>query len=97
MNKQPSVYIMSNRANGTLYVGMTSNLVQRVYQHRQGQGDGFTRKYHVDILVWFELHPTMESARHREKVLKNWNRVWKIRIIEKLNPEWNDLYGYIST
>ena len=89
---KPCVYILTNRRNGTLYVGVTSNLIQRVWQHREGAVDGFSKKYNLKLLVWFELHSTMESAIAREKALKEWKRIWKLGLIEKTNPEWQDLY-----
>ncbi|MEY3747103.1 MAG: hypothetical protein RL194_562 [Pseudomonadota bacterium] len=89
---QPCVYILASERNGTLYVGVTSDLIKRVWQHKNDLVDGFTRKYCVHRLVWYESHPTMASAIMREKALKNWHRVWKIRIIEQMNPDWLDLY-----
>ena len=89
---QPCVYIMTNQRNGTLYIGVTSGLVKRVWLHKNEVVDGFTKKYKLDILVWYESHETMESAIAREKALKYWHRVWKIRIIEQMNPDWLDLY-----
>ena len=88
---QPAVYILASRRNGTLYVGVTSNLAARIHQHREGLADGFTRKYAVKQLIWFEQHPTMESAITREKRIKKWNRAWKMEMIEATNPEWRDL------
>ena len=93
--KQFYVYILSSRRNGTLYVGVTSNLVQRVWQHKNDQVDGFCKKYNVKQLVYFEPHDTAESAILREKQIKKWNRAWKLKLIEKENPHWNDLYGLI--
>lgn len=90
--KKPCVYIMASQRNGTLYIGVTSNLVQRVWQHKQGFIAGFTHTYHVKILVWFEQHETMLSAIEREKALKTWKRAWKLRLIENNNPYWRDLY-----
>ena len=89
--KQPCVYILSNRCRGTLYIGVTSNLVARVWQHTNHVLGGFTRQYDVTRLVWYEVHPTMESAIRREKILKEWKRVWKIELIESTNSEWLDL------
>ena len=89
--KQPCVYILASKRNGTLYIGVTSNLPKRVYEHKNHLVEGFTRKYKIDIPVWFELHESMESAIQREKQLKKWNRSWKIRLIEDTNPHWNDL------
>ena len=93
--KQPAVYILASRRNGTLYIGVTSDLVQRVWQHRNNVVDGFTKRYGVHMLVWFELHEDMVSAITREKRLKKWNRAWKLRLIEEMNPEWKDLYESI--
>ena len=93
--KQPAVYILASRRNGTLYIGVTSDLVQRVWQHRNNVVDGFTKRYGVHMLVWFELHEDMVSAITREKRLKKWNRAWKLRLIEEMNPEWKDLYQSI--
>ncbi len=88
---RPCVYIMASRRHGTLYIGVTSNIVQRADQHRRGLLPGFTRDYGIRRLVWFELHETMESAIVREKRLKEWQRAWKIELIEVTNPEWLDL------
>ena len=90
--KQPSVYIMSNGRNGTLYVGVSSNLVQRVWQHKAELSGGFTKEYGLHTLVWYEAHDTMESAIGREKRIKEWRRDWKRRLIERTNPDWRDLY-----
>ena len=88
---QPFVYILASQRNGTLYTGVTSNLLGRIHQHRNGLMRGFARQYGVRLLVWFEQHPTMESAITREKRIKKWNRVWKLELIEAANPEWRDL------
>jgi putative endonuclease len=88
---QPAVYLLASQRNGTLYVGVTSNLVARIHQHRAGLVAGFTRDYGVKLLVWFEQHPTMESAILREKRIKKWNRAWKLDLIEAANPDWRDL------
>ena len=90
--RQPCVYMLVSRRNGTLYIGVTSDLVKRVWQHRNEVAQGFTSRYHVHDLVWYELHETMESAILREKQLKEWKRAWKLRLIEGENPEWRDLY-----
>ncbi len=90
--KQPAVYILASQPNGTLYIGVTSNLAKRIYEHKNHLTQGFSDKYDVEILVWYELHDSMESAISREKAIKKWNRNWKLRIIEEFNPEWNDLY-----
>ena len=87
----PTVYILASQRNGTLYTGVTSNLLARIHQHRQGAVRGFTRQYGVKLLVWFEQHATMESAITREKRIKKWNRAWKLQLIEEANPEWRDL------
>jgi putative endonuclease len=87
----PTVYLLASQRNGTLYTGVTSNLLARIQQHRDGVVRGFTRKYGVKLLVWFEQHPTMESAITREKRIKKWNRAWKLELIEAGNPEWRDL------
>ena len=91
----PAVYIMSNKKEGTLYIGVTSNLVKRVYEHKNSFVEGFTSKYYLKKLVYFELHETMEEAIKREKQLKKWNREWKIELIEDKNIHWNDLYSSI--
>jgi len=93
--KQPAVYIMASQRNGTLYIGVTSDLVQRIWQHKHNVVEGFTKKYGVHLLVYFELHDDMEAAIIREKRLKKWNRDWKLRLIEEKNPNWDDLYDSI--
>jgi putative endonuclease len=93
MTKQPVVYIMASRRNGTLYIGVTSDLVKRVWQHKNDVVEGFTKKYGVHTLVYYELHANMTEAIHREKQLKKWNRAWKIELIEKENPQWLDLWS----
>jgi len=95
MDKQPATYMLASRRNGTLYVGVTSDLIARAWQHREQIVKGFTSKYNVTRLVWYELHGTMEGAITREKRLKKWNRDWKIRLIEERNPYWNDLWDEI--
>ncbi|MCK4600492.1 GIY-YIG nuclease family protein [Candidatus Bipolaricaulota bacterium] len=95
MNRQPTVYILANKRNGTLYVGVTSDLIKRIWQHKNNVVKGFTERYSVHQLVWYELHETMESAIRKEKMLKNWKRVWKLELIERSNPNWQDLYGTI--
>ena len=90
--KQPCVYILASKCNGTLYVGVTSNLLQRVWQHKNDLVEGFTKRYAVHTLVWLETHETMESAITREKNSKRWKRDWKIDLIQKANPSWRDLY-----
>ena len=93
--KTPCVYILSSKRNGTLYTGVKSNLVQRVWEHKSDFVEGFTKRYGVHDLVWYEVHATMESAITREKALKKWNRAWKLELIEKSNPAWKDLYSEI--
>ena len=90
------LYILANKPGGTLYVGVTNDLVRRVYEHRTKAVPGFTSRYGVDKLVWFEIHATAEAAITREKELKKWRRDWKVRLIEESNPEWVDLYPGIS-
>ena len=90
--KSPAVYILASRRNGTLYIGVTSDLPQRVALHKQDLIEGFTKKYGVHRLVYYETHPTMDAAILREKQLKEWRRLWKIRLIECMNPEWVDLF-----
>ena len=92
MPRQPCVYILASRRNGTLYVGVTSDLVKRVCEHRNDLGAGFTARYGVHTLVWFEQHQCMESAIAQEKAIKEWKRRWKLRLVEEENPEWRDLY-----
>lgn len=93
--KQPAVYILASARNGTLYTGVTSDLVGRTWQHREHAVDGFTKRYGVTILVWYELHGTMESAILREKQIKKWNRAWKLDLIQPANPQWKDLWHEI--
>ena len=88
---QPTVYLLASRRYGTLYAGVTSNLMQRVYQHREEIMRGFSSENSVKMLVWFEQHGTMETAILREKRIKKWNRQWKIKLIEMGNPDWRDL------
>jgi len=92
MEKQPCVYLLASKRNGTLYTGVTSNLIKRIWEHKNNLVEGFTRKYSVHTLVWYEIHDTMESAIQREKAIKNWRRAWKMKMIEELNPRWRDLY-----
>ena len=86
------VYLMASAKNGTLYAGVTNDLVRRVYEHKNGLADGFTSRYRVHQLVWFDSTPSIEAAIHKEKQIKNWKREWKVTLIEKSNPEWLDLY-----
>jgi putative endonuclease len=90
--KQPCVYILASKRNGTLYIGVTSALLKRIWQHKNNQVEGFSQKYNVHLLVYYEFHETMENAIIREKRLKNWKRSWKLDLIEKDNPDWKDLY-----
>jgi putative endonuclease len=90
------VYLLATRKNGTLYIGVTSDLTKRIWQHKNKEIEGFTKKYAIDKLVWFEQHPNAESAITREKQLKKWTRAWKIQLIEETNPDWQDLYGTIA-
>ena len=94
--KQPCVYILANECRGTLYIGVTSDLLRRVRQHKNGSAESFTKRYGVDTLVWYESHETVESAIAREKSIKNWRRVWKFELIEEDNPTWRDLYEDIA-
>ncbi|HVQ08462.1 MAG TPA: GIY-YIG nuclease family protein [Allosphingosinicella sp.] len=91
MERDPAVYIVASGFHGTIYAGVTSNLLQRIYQHREGTLGGFTEEYGCKRLVWFEMHGDMEQAIRREKQLKNWRRDWKVALIEKANPTWRDL------
>jgi len=88
--KQPAVYILASDRNGTLYAGVTSDLLSRTWQHREHLVDGFTKRYDVTMLVWYELHATMDAAITREKQIKKWNRAWKLRLIQEANPRWRD-------
>ena len=90
--KQPCVYILASQRNGTLYIGVTSDLIKRVWEHKNNCVEGFTKKYGVHQLVYFEFHDDMVSAITREKQLKKWKRDWKLRLIEEQNPDWKDLY-----
>ena len=92
MSKSFFVYMLASRRNGTLYVGMTSNLAGRIYIHKNNLLAGFTRRYAVHLLVWYEWAEVFEAAVFREKQLKKWRRAWKIRLIEEMNPTWRDLY-----
>ncbi len=96
MTLQPAVYILASRKEGTLYVGVTSNLVKRIYEHKHNVVESFTKEYSVHDLVYYELHESMEEAIKKEKKLKKWNRQWKIDLIEKDNTEWKDLYPDIQ-
>jgi putative endonuclease len=96
MERIPAVYMLANRPFGTLYVGVTSNLPHRVWQHREGLVDGFTRTHNVHALVWFEVHETMLSAIAREKTIKRWRREWKLALVRSFNPAWRDLYDELG-
>ena len=92
MERSYHVYILASGRNGTLYVGMTGDLAGRIYQHREGLTPGFTTKYGVKMLVWYEDFPTADEAISAEKRIKRWHRAWKLELIEKFNPQWRDLY-----
>lgn len=94
--KQYFVYILASKKNGTLYIGVTNDLIRRVYEHKNGLIDGFTKKYNVKNLVYYEIHQEINEAIKREKALKKWLRKWKIELIEKMNPHWKDLYDEIT-
>ena len=91
MEKRGYVYIMASKPNGTLYIGVTSNLLKRAWEHREGIADGFTKRYGCKLLVWFEVHDRIEEAIIREKQMKEWRRAWKVRRIVEMNPDWQDL------
>jgi len=91
----PCVYLLASGIRGTLYTGVTSDLVQRIWQRQNDLADGFSKRYGAHALVWYEQHPTMESAIRREKAIKAWKRLWKIVLIESANPQWRDLYSDI--
>ena len=97
MKAQGCVYILASKPKGTLYTGVTSNLLQRVWQHKNNQVKGFTEKYDVKQLVYYEVTEDIVSAITREKQIKKWNRVWKIELIESMNPNWNDLYYELTS
>ena len=97
MEKTFFVYLLASERNGTLYTGITSDLVKRVWEHREGVTEGFTSKYSVKHLVWFEVHDNAVSAITREKQLKKWNREWKINLTQQENPTWRDLYADITS
>uniref|UniRef100_UPI0035C9B9E9 GIY-YIG nuclease family protein n=1 Tax=uncultured Sphingomonas sp. TaxID=158754 RepID=UPI0035C9B9E9 len=96
MEAQAYVYIMASLRNGTLYVGSTNDMVRRVWEHREGVIEGFTKTHGCKLLVWYEAHGSLESARVREFRMKDWHRAWKVREIEGLNPDWEDLYDRIA-
>jgi putative endonuclease len=95
MGKQPAVYILASKQNGTLYIGVTSELAKRAWTHKNDVIEGFTKRYGVHRLGYYEIHPDMASAILREKQLKKWNRAWKLELIESKNPEWTDLWSEI--
>jgi putative endonuclease len=97
MEQRYFVYLLASRRYGTLYAGVTSDIVRRSWEHRNKFVEGFTRRYGVGRLVWYEVHVTAESAIVREKQIKKWNRWWKVRLIERSNPYWNDLFEEIVT
>ena len=90
--KEPCVYILASKYHGTLYVGVTTDLIRRIWEHKNDLVDGFTKKYRLHDLVWFEQHATLDTAIPREKAIKEWKRAWKIQLIEFSNPDWRDLY-----
>jgi putative endonuclease len=92
LDKQPAVYILASKRNGSLYIGLTSNLVKRIWEHKNNMVKGFTKRYGVHLLVWYELHESIESAIEREKQMKEWKRKWKLELIEAANQNWRDLY-----
>ena len=95
MEKSFQVYILASKRNGALYIGITSDLAKRIWQHKSGKISGFTQKYHIKLLVYYESHFNAESAIQREKQLKEWKRAWKLALIEEHNPNWQDLYENI--
>ena len=92
MEKAGFVYIMASKRNGTVYIGVTSDLAKRAWEHREGIIGGFTKRYRCRLLVWFQAFDSIEEARRRELQLKEWHRRWKLRMIEEMNPDWEDLY-----
>ena len=92
MEREYFVYILASKKNGTLYTGVTANLIHRVYEHKKGLVEGFSKKYNVNILVFYEAYQYVNDAIYREKCIKKWRREWKIKLIEDQNPNWNDLY-----
>ncbi|MGF1549798.1 MAG: GIY-YIG nuclease family protein [Sphingomonadaceae bacterium] len=92
MEKAGYVYIMASKRNGTLYIGVTSDLAKRIWEHREGVVPGFTRKFSCKTLVWFQQFDSLDVARHRELQMKEWKRAWKLELIEEQNPDWRDLY-----
>jgi putative endonuclease len=96
VEKRGYVYIMASGRNGTLYIGVTSNLLKRAWEHREGIAEGFTRQYGCKTLVWFEVHDRIDDAIRREKQMKEWRRAWKLRQIEAMNPDWHDLFPTLA-
>jgi putative endonuclease len=97
MDKSSYVYILASEPYGTLYIGVTSNLIKRVWEHREGVIDGFSKQYGVKQLAWFEIHSEILEAIKREKQIKKWNRDWKVNLIQQSNPDWRDLFDEIAT
>ncbi len=93
---QGFVYIMANRKNGAIYVGVTNNLAARIYAHKEGRESGFCKRYNIKMLVWYETYDTVTDATQRETTMKHWSRAWKLALIEKENPNWNDLYENLA-
>ena len=93
--REPCVYVLTNKPKGVLYIGVTSDLAQRIWQHKHDLLEGFTKRHRIHRLVWYETHDTMETAINKEKALKKWNRAWKVELIEKDNPGWKDLYDEV--
>ena len=89
------VYMMTNRRDGVLYIGVTSNLPKRAYEHREGVVEGFTKQYGLKLLIWAERHDDIRTAIQRERTMKHWPRAWKVRLIHAMNPEWDDLYDFL--
>jgi putative endonuclease len=96
MEDRGFVYIMASRRNGTIYIGVTSDLANRVWEHRTGAASGFTKQHGCKLLVWYEAFDSLEAARHREVQMKEWKRAWKLREIEGFNPDWDDLFDRIT-
>ncbi len=96
MEKHFYVYIMTNKKHGTMYIGVTSNIIKRIWEHKNHVVKGFTEKYNLDKLVYYEVHDNAESAIRKEKRLKEWQRLWQVDLVDKFNPEWHDLYDSIT-
>ncbi len=96
LDRSYHVYLLASRRNGTLYVGVTNDSIRRVWEHKQGLVEGFTKEYAIKLLVWYEQTESIESAIQREKQIKKWNRAWKLELIEKKNPNWKDLYEELA-